>query len=45
MIDIVSYELPMGFLGKIAHPMIVQKKLEEIFEYRFKVVDEFFNAD
>ncbi len=45
MIDIVSYELPMGILGKMVHPIIVKKKLEEIFEYRFKVVEEYFNID
>jgi ligand-binding SRPBCC domain-containing protein len=42
MTDIVSYELPMGFLGRIAHPIIVEKKLKEIFDYRFKVVEEYF---
>jgi ligand-binding SRPBCC domain-containing protein len=40
MTDIVSYELPFGFLGKIAHPLFVRKKLEEIFDYRFKKVEE-----
>ena len=43
MTDIVSYELPMGILGKIAHPLVVEKKLNEIFAHRFKVVDELFN--
>jgi ligand-binding SRPBCC domain-containing protein len=42
MTDIVTYELPLGFLGKIAHPIIVKKKLDEIFEYRFKTVDQLF---
>ncbi len=42
MTDIVSYELPMGFLGRIAHPFNVEKKLKEIFDYRFKVVEEYF---
>ena len=42
MTDIVSYELPFGIIGKIVHPILVKKKLEEIFAYRFKVVDEFF---
>ncbi|MBP6091748.1 MAG: SRPBCC family protein [Crocinitomicaceae bacterium] len=42
MTDIVSYELPMGFLGRIVHPFIVEKKLKEIFDYRFKVVEEYF---
>jgi ligand-binding SRPBCC domain-containing protein len=44
MTDIVSYELPFGILGKIAHPILVKKKLEEIFAYRFKVVEELFNS-
>ena len=43
MTDIVSYVIPFGILGKIAHPFIVKKKLEEIFAYRFKKVDEIFN--
>ncbi|MFN5149738.1 MAG: SRPBCC family protein [Flavobacteriia bacterium] len=43
MTDIVSYELPFGLLGKIAHPILVKKKLEEIFAYRYKVVEELFN--
>ena len=42
MTDIVSYEIPFGPLGRIAHPIIVRKKLEEIFAYRFKVVEEIF---
>jgi ligand-binding SRPBCC domain-containing protein len=42
MTDIVSYELPLGILGKIAHPLIVKNKLNEIFNYRFKKVEEIF---
>ena len=34
MIDIVDYKLPLGFLGRIAHPLFVAPKLNEIFEYR-----------
>jgi ligand-binding SRPBCC domain-containing protein len=44
MTDIVSYVVPFGILGKLAHPIIVQKKLEEIFAYRFKAVDEIFGV-
>ena len=44
MIDIVSYELPFGFLGKMAHPLVVKNKLEEIFAYRYKAVEEIFNS-
>jgi ligand-binding SRPBCC domain-containing protein len=42
MTDIVSYTLPFGFLGKLAHWLFVRKELEAIFEYRFKKVDELF---
>ncbi|MDA9161920.1 SRPBCC family protein [Crocinitomicaceae bacterium] len=42
MTDIVSYELPLGILGRIMHPFVVQKKLEEIFDFRFKAVEELF---
>lgn len=44
MTDIVSYEIPMGILGRMMYPVIVKKKLEEIFDYRFKKVDEIFNS-
>ena len=44
MTDIVSYELPLGFLGKMMHPILVKSKLKEIFEYRTKIVDELFNS-
>jgi ligand-binding SRPBCC domain-containing protein len=42
MSDIVSYELPFGILGKIVHPLFVQKKLNEIFDFRLQVVDDIF---
>lgn len=42
MSDIVSYELPFGILGKIAHPILVQRKLNEIFDFRFEIVEEIF---
>ena len=42
MSDIVSYELPYGILGKIAHPILVQRKLNEIFDFRFEIVEEIF---
>ena len=42
MIDIVSYELPFGKLGKLIEPFLVAPKLKEIFDYRFKKVNELF---
>ncbi|MEG1591903.1 SRPBCC family protein [Chryseobacterium sp.] len=43
MMDTISYELPFGFLGEIAHSVMVKKKLEHIFDYRFKILEETFN--
>ncbi|HAF47075.1 MAG TPA: hypothetical protein DCG83_05285 [Cryomorphaceae bacterium] len=44
MLDRVSYKIPLGILGKIAHPIIVRPKLEEIFDYRFTKVEELFGT-
>ena len=43
MTDIVSYEIPFGFLGRLIHPILVKNKLKEIFDYRRQKVDELFN--
>lgn len=43
MRDTVDYELPLGFLGEIAHRLFVKKKLDHIFSYRYKVLEELFN--
>jgi len=45
MIDKVDYELPFGVLGNIAHALFVKKKLEKIFNYRFDVLENFFNKN
>jgi ligand-binding SRPBCC domain-containing protein len=42
MTDIVSYELPLGILGRLMHPILVKNKLKEIFDYRRQKVDELF---
>jgi ligand-binding SRPBCC domain-containing protein len=42
MTDIVRYELPLGFLGSIAHALFVKNKLQHIFDYRYKKVEELF---
>lgn len=41
--DTVDYELPMGFLGEIAHKLFVKSKLENIFSYRFNILEKMFN--
>lgn len=42
MEDIVHYKLPFGFLGSIAHMLFVKNKLKNIFEFRFKKMEELF---
>jgi ligand-binding SRPBCC domain-containing protein len=42
MYDEVNYVLPFGFLGTIAHSLFVRKRIEEIFKFRTKVVEERF---
>lgn len=43
MKDTVDYELPFGLLGRIAHTIFVRKKLENIFNYRYQVLEKQFN--
>jgi ligand-binding SRPBCC domain-containing protein len=40
--DIVDYALPLGPLGRFAHWLFVGKKLEQIFDFRFKILEERF---
>ena len=37
MKDTVDYELPFGFIGTLAHGLLVKKKLEHIFNFRYRV--------
>lgn len=34
MEDLIHYKLPFGFLGRLAHPILVKPQLEKIFEFR-----------
>ena len=43
MKDTVDYALPLGFLGAIAHELMVKKKLETIFSFRYKFLEQHFN--
>jgi ligand-binding SRPBCC domain-containing protein len=38
MRDIVTYSPPFGFLGAIANALIIRKKLNEIFAFRFEAL-------
>jgi len=44
MKDTVEYELPLGFLGEILHRLVVRKKLEAIFNYRYSILDRLFGT-
>ena len=44
MEDILHYALPFGVLGQIAHPILVKKKLTEIFDFRSQKLDELFGV-
>lgn len=43
MVDSVKYRLPLGPLGTLAHRLLVRKRLEYIFDYRRKVLENIFN--
>jgi ligand-binding SRPBCC domain-containing protein len=42
MKDTVNYQLPLGFLGRIVHRFFVKRRLEYIFNYRYKIVNQLF---
>ena len=44
MEDIVDYKIPMGILGQMVHPILVQPKLKEIFDYRTQKLIELFGT-
>jgi ligand-binding SRPBCC domain-containing protein len=42
MNDILTYGLPIGILGRVANGIFVANKLQKIFKFREKKVEEFF---
>jgi ligand-binding SRPBCC domain-containing protein len=42
MTDSIKYKLPLGILGRWMHTLFVRKKLESIFEYRYKKLEQLF---
>lgn len=42
MTDLLYYALPFGIAGRLAHALFVEKKLQQIFEYRFKKTEMYF---
>lgn len=44
MTDLVHYRLPLGWLGNMANHFFVRKRLEEIFGFRRRKLEELFPA-
>lgn len=44
MTDEVNYALPLGPLGTLAYLLFVKRKLNRIFDYRFKKLEELFQG-
>jgi ligand-binding SRPBCC domain-containing protein len=42
MHDILYYAVPLGFIGKLANLIFVKKKVEQIFRFREKRINELF---
>ena len=42
MTDKILYQLPLGFIGKIMNKLFVRNKIESIFEYRRKTLNNLF---
>lgn len=43
MTDTVTYQLPFGVLGRLAHRLFVRRDVELIFQYRKIVIQKLFN--
>lgn len=44
MEDIIHYKLPFGWLGRLAHPILVKKQLKQIFSYREAKLSDLFGT-
>lgn len=44
MTDQVSYKLPLGILGRVAHVLFVKRQLMQIFKYREHKLNELFSV-
>lgn len=42
--DIVHYSMPFGILGSIVHTLSVKKKLQEVFDFRYKELERLFGV-
>ena len=42
MVDLVSYKIPFGLLGRMIHVLVIKKKLQQIFQHRYIVLEDMF---
>ena len=45
MTDLITYEPPFGVLGALANKLFIKKQLNDIFDYRKKIIDDKFNKN
>ncbi len=45
MTDEVRYELPFGLLGHATHKLVIQRQLNEIFDYRYRAIEQIFGHE
>lgn len=44
MEDVIDYKLPLGILGRLAHPLLVKNQLKNIFSYREEQLESRFGC-
>ena len=44
MKDIITYIPPLGILGKLANHLLINKRVNHIFDYRNKMIEKIFNT-
>jgi ligand-binding SRPBCC domain-containing protein len=42
MTDLVHYRVPLGFIGNLAHSLMVKGQLQKVFNYRYQKITELF---
>ena len=45
MTDVVNYKLPLGLIGRLMNTLFIRKKIENIFSFRKKVLENMFNKE
>ena len=45
MIDQIKYSLPYGIIGQLAHFIWVERELKNIFNYRYKIIENIFKEN